>query len=295
MHAQHLDSELNGTEGSRSEASLYEFCASSENEVLGETLGYDMALYKRPTPQDENGCRKFDEFSVFITETIVEDGFTWEDILNLKTIRSETEGWVVFHLNQRRNRGLNATSFCIKMYVLAREEGGNSTHILLNRTQLRDVFVLDESRPYELHRQPVIVHYILKPVTTPSGISPFTPSPGPFPFFKRSLLPEEMTPTGSKEQGFECSVEERLINMVDFYPNIILPTTVNIGRCAATSSTNHKEIESADVEGTDEEEENEPCRPTEYSDLHVLWYSYQDGYISITILPNAVIEKCGHI
>ena len=169
-------------------------------------------------------------------------------------------GWQIFNLREKIQGAVNASRFCIKIHVLAKEEG-NSTYILLNRTQIQSLFVLDASRPHELDKQPVIVQYIHQPaISLPSGVSPFYPSPGPFPFFKRSL-PETPAPQ-DRDPSYECSVEERIISLVDFFPNIIMPTTVDVGQCITNQPT-VLEIENLGKESPDEEfPSGTLCQPT---------------------------------
>lgn len=241
-------------------------CTSQGDTRLGKTLGYDAVLYKRPTPRGDDGCYIYEEFTIFITETVGDD--EWDDILSHQIIGSDTEGWQVFHLNERANGRLNRTLTTLTIHVLAKGKG-NSTHLLLNRMQLQDMFVLNDGRPDELDKQPVIVQYILKPVES-SGVSPFVPSPDPFPFFKRSLL--QPLSIEKENPNKQCPVEDKIVKLTDGFPHnnniLISPHTINIGRCGVL------------------------CRPTKFADLELLSYSTSLNDMTIDIMPNATIKKC---
>ena len=167
-------------------------------------MGYDLILYKRPVLQS-NASMYNEDLLILLTETVYVANFSWVQILGYRRIVRATEGWLVFHLNARLNGYLTPPGFCIRVHiVLARQNINSTLYTLLGRGLIEDVFILEESRPNELPLQPVIAVYIQKPIP-PSGVSPFIPSPDPFPFIKRSLS-EIASKGGMQDINAECSL-----------------------------------------------------------------------------------------
>lgn len=181
-------------------------------------LGYDLVLYKRPSVSQENST-SCQNLQVMITESVQLPDSNWTQLLSSRMITSDAEGWHVFHLSSRINERLDIPIVCFQVNVLACEEEGQSTYTkLLNKTEIQNVFIITDTREDERNRQPVVMAYIRR-LSSPSGISPFVPSPtGPFPF-KRSLSQTQTT-----ENQVPCSVEKYLFGLsAILHRNIVIP------------------------------------------------------------------------
>lgn len=143
----------------------------------GERLGYDLIVYKRPLVTENTT----NELEVFITEQVCIEEFNWEQLLCYQKIESKEVGWQIFHLNTRFNENFVNDTLCINLLVREKE---NTTYVFLNRSLIQDTFVLGKRKQDELDKQPLTSMYVFK---TPSpSRTPFVPTPGRFPFFKRS-------------------------------------------------------------------------------------------------------------
>ena len=235
--------------------------------------------------------------SVFIIETI---GDLWQQMLGEKTIPRDTAaGWQVFHLSERVNTD---TQFCVNIHVLDRQRG------LLNRSSIGEMFVLDKTRPHELDKQPLLVKYTRKQQSS-VGVSPFVPSPDPFPFFGQSFtgstappLTDQPTspPTESRDKRSsddeECTVEENPVNLSHY--NVVAPGTIDIGRCSG-EVPRRVDIHNKHIGPAEEKYEQQSlegtCSPIEYDDLYLLSYSQLHSAYSMETLPNAIVKKCGRM
>ena len=235
------------------------------------TLGSDVILYKRPTPN-----ATFEDLQVFITETVRVEDFKLKQLISYRRIAREAMGWQVFHLGRRINDGIETRRFCISVLVRVQVNG---TYTLLNRSSIQEVFILEQS-----NRIPFRALYIFRPLNTTDR--PFTPSPDPFPFLKRSL------PERDSYSFSECSVREHIVNLTQH--NILAPKTANIGMCLGEALTDQAQQERGSIDLTSgEKQPSRICQPTLFDDLVVL-HSNEHGKISIDTIPNAIVKDCGH-
>ena len=256
----------------------YELCASEKGSEAGQRLGYDIVLYMRPHSDTTQ------RHIVVITEFVHEEqGQPWEQTLAHTITRGDSSsGWQVIHLHERRSTNI---TFCFNISVWDSARGR------LNRSSISEVFVTDRSRPLELNVLPVIVKYTSKQQTS-SGVSPFVPSPDPFPFFGHFTTPPPTeAPTESRrKRSNECTLEDNPVNL--YFPNspVVAPRRANINRCfggAAKRLEPQEEEKRQFLEGV--------CRPTQFEDLNVLRYSQLHNSFFTDIIPNAIIKQCGHV
>ena len=269
----------------------------------GHILGYDLALYRRPTAQ--NTSSPLPDYIALVTETVWNEHGGWQQVLSDKNIDGNATGWQVFHLAGRHNPN---TSFCVKINMLG-------SRGFLNRSSIQEVFVTNKNKAHESTKQPVIAKYIDKHMQPP-GVSPFVPSTDPFPFFNDSFsaprettaktttgttsdLPTELPTEQRDKRSDECTVEENPVNLSGYFDHdVVAPRRVNLGRCSGQAA--RKYDAGAYKVPTPEEEDVQQsfdsiCHPMEFEDLTVLIYSQLHDNLFFETIPNTVIKKCGHL
>lgn len=257
----------------------YTFCSNVTVDNEDRVFGHDYLLYLRESAESV-------EYKALFLRLVNTSDVPWYEVVADRRIQNGTHGWQSFNLKSTYEE-LNQTTFCVLMLV---DEINNGSTTRLNKTALKERFVLDACSPSEAAQQPFVVTYVH--FSNPSSSTRITR--------RRSVA---LKSKGSNRG--ECSRQSHTVDPSKYLQQeVVYPKKVDVGICGGadhikppSEPEDYMNTRNTTTGHPHEEEGEETtktilqqCAPTGYTSLPVLVKN--ENTIVLKSVPNSVIESC---
>ena len=260
--------------GNQLENYTYELCSNVSVDDDETILGHDFIIFKLPTEEVI--------LEVYLFQAITNATVPWLDMVSYHYYNhtANTSGWQVFHLESRVYPVVSG-QVCVIMYMREAKLSNETAKFearLLNRTEMNEVFVLEEDI-----NQPFASTFINGTIT--------------FPFFRKRSAEEPVFSRGSR--AADCVLQEHTVSLNTYIPfNVVYPLETRLGMCARSQSSTYLKETAGENEpgyglwGNSNEELHE-CAPVGFADLLVL--ADLSGTFALINIPEVVVTECGTV